>query len=635
MCGIVGYIGTQPAQPLLLQGLKRLEYRGYDSAGMALIGKNGLRLRKKAGKVAAFEELLAAEPADDATLGIAHTRWATHGAPTDRNAHPHVDCSRTIALVHNGTIENHLALRALLERKRHVFASQTDTETLVHLIEKFMGEGHNLMTAVQMMHELVVGAYAIAVVTLRDARELVVASKSSPVVIGLAGHGFFVASDATAVREHTDQVYKLQDGQMAVLQRDGVIQFRTLTNEHVAPELVTLEWDLEQIMKGGYQHFMLKEIHEQPAALRNVLAGRLTRSGTSARVLLGGIEPMRAFLTDGFDRVLITACGTSYHAGLVGKRILEKVLRMPVMVEIASEFATSFTPVDARTLVIVISQSGETKDTIEAAKRARELGAHVWNICNAVGSSLTRVAHAGMYLHIGPEIGVASTKAFTAQVASLVLFALALAQLRQPAWISEADVLDMGEALNALPQQAETLLALDGTIADLAEQYVAASHWLYLGRGYNYPAALEGALKLKEIAYVPAEGYPAGEMKHGPIALINDKPASEDERTPVVIIAPKEAVEPATYGKILSNIAEIEARSGRILLLATEGDEFAEHLQRERKVAHVMHLPVTSHAFCTPILASIPLQLLAYHVARLRGCHIDQPRNLAKSVTVE
>ncbi|MBI2984823.1 MAG: glutamine--fructose-6-phosphate transaminase (isomerizing) [Candidatus Kerfeldbacteria bacterium] len=624
MCGIVGYIGQRPVLPLLVQGLERVEYRGYDSAGVAWLEPPGqIVVRKRQGKVAELVSALSGQ-STTSTVGLAHTRWATHGVPSDVNAHPHASCRHDVVLVHNGTIDNFRELRTTLEAEGHTFRSDTDSEVLVHLIERFLDQGDGLVQAVQKMHAVVSGAYGIVVMTNREPGRLVAARHGSPLVLGVADHGMFVASDATAFRSQTDRVVYLEDGEMAVMHEREFTPL-TLENQSITKEVERLEWTVEQIMKGGYPHFMLKEIMEQPEALRRTLAGRLSADG-NARVVLGGLERIRPFLVEKLERVVITACGTSWHAGLIGKRMLEKILGLPVSVEYASELATGFSYIDGRTLCIAISQSGETKDTIAAARRAKTQGAVVWNIGNVVGASLTRVADAGMYLHVGPEIGVASTKAFTAQVAALSLFALCLAELR-PSNLTDQGRADIETALKALPDQVAQILAADDAVRQLAPEFKSATNCLFLGRGYNFPTALEGALKLKEISYIHAEGYPAGEMKHGPIALI-------DERMPVVVIAPQEGESEVTYPKVMANLEEVAARRGRVTLIASRGDEHPQALQAEGKIDHVLWMPHTRAMF-TPILAGVYCQLLAYHVAVLRGCDVDQPRGLAKSVTVE
>ncbi|MBI3956494.1 MAG: glutamine--fructose-6-phosphate transaminase (isomerizing) [Candidatus Kerfeldbacteria bacterium] len=624
MCGIIGYCGRNPALPYLVSGLKRIEYRGYDSAGVAILGNSPrLEIVKRRGKIAELERALAGMTLNG-RLGISHTRWATHGEPSDVNAHPHTSCDGKIAVVHNGTIENFGPLRTMLEQEGHRFASQTDTEVLAHLLEKFTGEGINLLGAVQKMHALLEGAYGIAVVSCDEPERLVAARNGSPLVVGLADHGIFVASDATAFREHTNKVIYLEDGEMILI--DGTAyQTLTLANKEIAKTVESLEWDLQEIAKGGYEHFMLKEIMEQPTTLAHTLAGRLTK-GDQPRAHLGGVAKIEPFLRNRMERVIITACGTSWHAGLIGKRMIEKLLGIPVMVEYASEFATGHTPVDDHTLTIVITQSGETKDTIDAARRAKAAGSTIWDICNVVGSSITRIADSGVYLHVGPEIGVASTKAFTGQILALALTTLAFAEILPTSPITEKGRIDIARALRELPEQIRAVLDRADDVSAIAAVFQHHTNALYLGRGYNYPTALEGALKLKEISYIHAEGYPAGEMKHGPIALI-------DHDMPVIVIAPKESEDERTYEKVMSNVEEVAARGGRVVLIASEGDPHADILQTQGKVERILRIPETLAMF-TPVLASVYLQLLAYSIAAARGCEIDQPRNLAKSVTV-
>ena len=624
MCGIIGYVGTKSALPILLEGLKRVEYRGYDSAGVVVIENGGLSLRKAAGKIAALETVLAYQPLANATIGIGHTRWATHGIPSDTNAHPHLSQDGTIAIVHNGTIENFSELRTMLQNEGYTFHSQTDTEVLAHLIERFMNQGSNLVTAVQQMHAIVTGAYGIAVLTSREPETIVAARNGSPLVLGIADHGFLIGSDPISVREHTENVIFFEDGEMVKVQPGG---YRTMTvsNDEIQKRVETLTWTLDEIAKGGYPHFMLKEIHEQPHAIRRTLAGRIIAGSTT--IHLGGASAIEDFVRHRMTNILITACGTSWHAGLVAEQFLEKMLRIPVRTRYASEFANGFTPVNAETLGIVISQSGETKDTIAAAKRAKANGATVWNVCNVVGSSLTRVADSGVYLHAGPEIGVASTKAFTCQVVALIITALKLAELRDTPWLDDNGRTKIISELLALPGSIETMLNDSDHVLNIAEQYADCQNVLYLGRAYNYPAALEGALKLKEISYIHAEGYPAGEMKHGPIALI-------DQDMPVVVIAPRHGEDERTYQKVLSNAEEVAARRGRVVLIASAGDPRPEALRAEGKVERILWIPQTI-PMLAPVLASVYCQLLAYHIANLRGCEIDKPRNLAKSVTVE
>lgn len=624
MCGIVGYIGRRPAVGILLPGLERVEYRGYDSAGIAVVANGGVEIRKRQGEIANLKALLMEHPLPETGVGIGHTRWATHGEPSDTNAHPHLSHDGTVAVVHNGTIENFSELRSMLQREGYEFRSQTDSETLAHLIEMFMRQGSTLVDAVQKMHAIVSGAYGIAVVTSREPRTLVAARNGSPLVLGIADHGYLIGSDAISLRDHTDEVVYFNDGEMVVVRDDGYTTL-TLTNEEVHKDVETLTWTLDEIAKGGFDHFMLKEIFEQPDAVRRTLAGRVVDGSTE--IHLGGSLAIEDFVRDRMTNILITACGTSWHAGLVAEQFLEKMLRLPVRTRYASEFANGFTPVDAQTLVIVISQSGETKDTIAAAKHAKAHGATVWNVCNVVGSSLTRVADSGVYLHAGPEIGVASTKAFTCQVIALIITALKLSELRETPWLDENGRTRIISELLALPDYVDTVLHDSDHVLNIAQQYADHQNALYLGRAYNYPAALEGALKLKEISYIHAEGYPAGEMKHGPIALI-------DHDMPVVVIAPRHGEDEGTYQKVLSNAEEVAARRGRVILIASAGDPRPEALRAEGKVERILWIPQTI-PMLAPVLASVYCQLLAYHVANLRGCTIDKPRNLAKSVTVE
>jgi glucosamine--fructose-6-phosphate aminotransferase (isomerizing) len=608
MCGIVGYVGPRKATPLLIDGLKRLEYRGYDSAGLAVVTGGELVVQKAAGKIATLESQLNGNLLA-ATSGIGHTRWATHGAPTTRNAHPHSDCTGTIAVVHNGIIENATALRTMLSGKGHRFTSETDTEVIVHLIEEFYE--HSIEEAVARALRELEGAYGIAVVSSKHPDTVVAARQGSPLLVGIGNGENYIASDPSAVLAHTRSVIYLDEGEMAVIRPS---EYRLFDKEStpLSKEVHQIEWDLATIERGGFQHFMLKEICEQPESVRNTLRGRVLEEEGSAR--LGGLNMTDEQLAR-IQRVVITACGTSWHAGLVGEYMLEEIARLPVEVEYASEFRYRNPIVDDRTLVIVISQSGETADTLAALREAKRRGAKTLGIVNTVGSTIAREVDGGIYLHAGPEIGVASTKAFTSQIVALAMFTLRLGRLRS---LSILQGRDLVRALLRLPEQLETVLAKRDDIEALAERYVRATNVLYLGRGYNFPVALEGALKLKEISYIHAEGYPAAEMKHGPIALI-------DELMPVVFIAPKDAV----HGKIVSNIEEVRARGGRVIAVVTEGDTAITPL-----VDHVITIPETLDML-TPILTSVPLQLLAYFVAVRRGCNVDQPRNLAKSVTVE
>ena len=608
MCGIVGYIGTRVATPLLIDGLKRLEYRGYDSAGVAIMNGKGVETRKVAGKISRLENVVTANPVQG-SMGIAHTRWATHGAPTEGNAHPHTCCKGEIAVVHNGIIENATALRQMLEERGHEFSSETDTEVVAHLIEELFDE--NLEEAVIQALLKIEGTYGIAVISSADPKKIVAARKGSPLLVGLGDGEYFIASDASAILAHTREVVYLDDGDLAVLEPTGyrIIDLNA-TEQH--KKVNKIDWDVAQIERGGFAHFMLKEIFEQPSTIETAMRGRLLREeGTSK---LGGLN-----LTDdellAFDNIVITACGTSWHSALIGEQMLEECARIPVEVEYASEFRYRNPIVTDRTLCIVISQSGETADTLAAMREARSRGARTLGIVNVVGSTIARESDGGMYIHAGPEIGVASTKAFTCQVIALALFTLKLARLRNMSVLKGRDIID---ALHALPAQMQSILDRAAEVEQLAEEFKRATNFLYLGRGYNFPAALEGALKLKEISYIHAEGYPAAEMKHGPIALI-------DEMMPVVFIAPHDSV----FDKVVSNVQEVKARNGRVIAI-TSRDEPA----LKGRLDYEFRIP-ESIDMLTPVLAAIPLQLLAYYIAVMRGSNVDQPRNLAKSVTVE
>jgi glutamine---fructose-6-phosphate transaminase (isomerizing) len=617
MCGIVGYIGEQQVAPLLIQGLKRLEYRGYDSAGI-VVSKNGhLEVRKEAGKIAELEKLIVAEPVEG-WYGIGHTRWATHGPPNTRNAHPHLTENGDFALVHNGIIENATALRKVLQERGHVFTSDTDTEVLVHLIEEVYTtgdgrSGESLERAVETALTQIEGTYGIAVVSTRDPGKIVVARLGSPLLIGVGENGeTFVASDAAAVIAHTRDVIYLDDGDMATITKGGYTVHRPKHGPVDRP-INRVDWDLSEVERGGYPHFMLKEIMEQPETLRETMRGRLLEE--EGGVKLGGLTGMDEELRQA-QRVVILGCGTSWHSGVIGEYLLEDLARIPTEVEYASEFRYRRAVVEPGTIAIPISQSGETADTLWAMREAKQQGATTLGIVNAVGSTIPRETDAGVYLHAGPEIGVASTKAFTSQVVVLAMITVHLGRLRGT--LTQSRGREIVRALRQLPEQVAQILKMDDEIKKLAEQYKDSKNFLYLGRGYNFPAALEGALKLKEISYIHAEGYPAAEMKHGPIALI-------DENMPVVVIAPKDAV----YDKVRSNIDEVKARGGCIIAVISDDDT-----ELESVVDHVIRIPRT-HDALTPILASVPLQLLAYHIAVLRGANVDQPRNLAKSVTVE
>jgi len=608
MCGIVGYIGHRVATPVLMEGLKRLEYRGYDSAGIAVQNGKGLERRRAAGKISRLEQLIGASPVHG-SVGIAHTRWATHGPPTEFNAHPHVTEDGAFAVVHNGIIENATALRQHLEERGHVFSSETDTEVLAHLIEEMYSE--SLEQAVIDALHLVEGTYGIAVMSDRDPDKIVVARKGSPLLVGLGEGEYYVASDASAILSHTRQVIYLADGDLAVLTRDG---YRVLDMQSTAltRSVSQIDWDLDQIERGGYAHFMLKEIVEQPQTVANTMRGRLLLEEGTAK--LGGLNLTDDELLE-IDNIIITACGTSWHSALIGEHMLEELTRIPVEVEYASEFRYRNPIVNNRTLCIVISQSGETADTLAAMREAQRRGARTLGLVNVVGSTIPRESDGGMYLHAGPEIGVASTKAFTSQVVALALLTLKLGRLHDVSNLRGREIID---ALQALPGQIQNILDRASEIENLAEEFKRAANFLYLGRGYNFPTALEGALKLKEISYIHAEGYPAAEMKHGPIALI-------DELMPVVFIAPHDSV----FDKLVSNVQEVKARKGRVIALTTR-DEPA----LKGTVDYEFRIPETIDML-TPVLAAVPLQLLAYYVAVKRGADVDQPRNLAKSVTVE
>ncbi|NTW70103.1 MAG: glutamine--fructose-6-phosphate transaminase (isomerizing) [Chlorobiaceae bacterium] len=614
MCGIVGYIGWQEAAPLLLKGLKRLEYRGYDSAGIALL--NGtLSVMKQKGNVSGLETDTAKLRAEmpGATIGIGHTRWATHGDPSDRNAHPHLNAAGDIALIHNGIIENYSALKQELISEGYHFISDTDSEVLVHLIDWLWKKDSSLdlESATRSALRHVDGAYGLCVISSREPDRIVVARKGSPLVIGIGVGEFFIASDAAPIVEHTNKVIYLSDGELAVVTREGY-SVKTIENIEQEKLITELDFSLEKIEKGGFEHFMLKEIFEQPSVMHDVMRGRVRLE--EGRVCLGGIEDYLDRLKQA-KRIVICACGTSWHAGLIGEYLIEEFARIPVEVDYASEFRYRNPIVGKDDVVIVISQSGETADTLAALRTAKEKGALVMGICNVVGSTIARETLCGMYTHAGPEVGVASTKAFTAQVIMLYMLAMALSKGRT---ISHDEIALNLTELADLPAKADRILNLDSQIKDIAERFKDAKNFLYLGRGYNFPVALEGALKLKEISYIHAEGYPAAEMKHGPIALI-------DEDMPVIFIATRDS----TYAKILSNIEEVRSRKGRVIAIASEGDK-----EVARLAEHVIYIPQASGPI-TPLLTVIPLQLLAYHIATLRGCNVDRPRNLAKSVTVE
>ena len=614
MCGIVGYIGTKDAYPILIKGLRRLEYRGYDSAGVALINGDGeLNVYKSKGKVDNLCEYCNDKNVSG-TVGIAHTRWATHGEPSSRNAHPHYSESHNLAIIHNGIIENYSDLKEKLKEKGVNFVSDTDTEVLVQLIEYVMVKKQlDLLTAVQVALYQVIGAYAIAVLDKRDPNQIIAARKQSPLVVGIGKDEFFLGSDASPIVEYTDKVVYLDDGNIAVIRRGQDLHVVSILGEEQELTVKTVDIDLGQIEKGGYPHFMLKEIFEQPECLTNCMRGRVNVDAD--HVTLSALIDYRRQLMDA-KRVVIVACGTSWHAGLIGKQIIENLCRIPVEVEYASEFRYRNPVVGKGDVVIAISQSGETADTLAAVQLAKEKGAFIYGVCNAIGSSIARATDTGTYIHVGPEIGVASTKAFTGQVTVLTMIALAMGEAKGT--IDRNEYLKIVKGLSEIPVKIREVLQTNEKVKDLARTFTYAHNFLYLGRGYSYPVALEGALKLKEISYIHAEGYPAAEMKHGPIALI-------DSDMPVVVIATHNAM----YEKVLSNIQEIKARQGRVIALVSKGDDTIAKIADE-----VIELPDVQECL-EPLVATIPLQLLAYHVAVCKGKNVDQPRNLAKSVTVE
>jgi len=611
MCGIVAYVGHRDAQQIIIKGLKRLEYRGYDSAGIALLN-NGLNVYKKKGKVSELEEHLNGK---DLTshIGIGHTRWATHGEPNDVNAHPHYSSSKKLAIIHNGIIENYSSLKQELVNKGHSFSSETDTEVLIHFIEDIQ-ENNNctLDEAVRLALTKVIGAYAIVIMSLENPNLLIAARKGSPLVIGIGKNEFFMASDATPIIEYTNEVVYLNDLEIAIID-NGKLRIKTVQDAPKTPYIQKLEMELETIEKGGFDHFMLKEICEQPRSIKDCLRGRL--DSPSGRLVLGGIREYVNKLANA-DRIVIVACGTSWHAGLVAEYMFEEFCRIPVEVEYASEFRYRNPIIREGDIVIAISQSGETADTLAAIELAKSKGATIFGVCNVVGSSIARNSHAGSYTHAGPEIGVASTKAFTAQLTVLSMICLIVAQKKGT--ITDQKFHEMLVELENIPAKVEQVLKLNDEIKEIAYTFKDTSNFLYLGRGYNFPVALEGALKLKEISYIHAEGYPAAEMKHGPIALI-------DEEMPVVFIATRDS----SYEKIVSNIQEVKARKGRVIAVVTEGDKLIPEMAE-----FVIEVPAVQETLM-PIVSVIPLQLLSYHIAVMRGCNVDQPRNLAKSVTVE
>ena len=611
MCGIVGYIGHRQAPEILVNGLQRLEYRGYDSAGIAVVNDGTMTIRKQKGKVGVLAEALRAN-AVEGTLGIGHTRWATHGVPSDENAHPHTDDSGEFALVHNGIIENYATLREKLTKQGVTFQSQTDTEVLVELIANVKkSTGLPLEDAVRQALTQVVGTYGIAIITPSEPDLLIAARKGSPLIMGVGENEYYIASDAAPLIEHTRQVVYLNDGEIVSIRRSGY-EVKTIDNTPLEKEVHELEWDLEQIEKGGYEHFMLKEIMEQPDSLENCIRGRVRLEENTIK--LGGLIDVLDVLK-GAGRIVIAACGTSWHAALVGEYLIEEFARIPVEVEYASEFRYRNPILNQGDVVLVISQSGETADTLAAVREARQRGIPCFGISNAVGSTIARETDAGVYLHAGPEIGVASTKAFTGQVMVLTMIALKLAEGRT---LSTAELAQNMQAVLEIPDKVRQVLESNDQIKEIARTYRYASNFLYLGRGYNFPVALEGALKLKEISYIHAEGYPAAEMKHGPIALI-------DRFMPVVFIA----MHDRTYDKVISNIEEVAARQGSVIAITDDGNG-----ELDKLCEYVIHVPKTEE-FLSPLITVVPLQLLSYHIAVMRGCNVDQPRNLAKSVTVE
>jgi glucosamine--fructose-6-phosphate aminotransferase (isomerizing) len=612
MCGIVGYIGPKDAYPILIKGLKRLEYRGYDSAGVALIDGD-LKLYKSYGKVAELEKYVEGKDLSG-TMGIAHTRWATHGEPNHVNAHPHYSENKRMAIIHNGIIENYSSLREELIKRGHTFESETDTEVLIHLVEDVQNEEKvDLVEALRIALNMVIGAYAIAIVSKDHPDQLIAARKGSPLVIGIGKDEFFVASDATPLVEYTKEVVYLDDEEIAIMPRHGKLEIKTIKNKQKTPYVQKLELNLTALEKGGYDHFMLKEIYEQPTSIKDSMRGRIhTENGS---VTLGGIIDYEERMAKA-KRIIMVACGTSWHAAMVGEYLFEDIARIPVEVEYGSEFRYRNPIINEDDIVIAISQSGETADTLAAIRLAKEKGAVVLGICNVVGSSIARETHAGSYTHAGPEIGVASTKAFTAQVTVLTIMALRLAYLKGN--IEKSKFLQLINELENIPKKVEETLKVNDVVLEISKIFTYARNFLYLGRGYNFPVALEGALKLKEISYIHAEGYPAAEMKHGPIALI-------DKEMPVVVIATKKG----NYEKVVSNIEEIKARNGRIIAVVNQGDKDVKKL-----ADYIIEVPECEEIF-SPLLTTIPLQLLAYHIAVRRECEVDMPRNLAKSVTVE
>ena len=614
MCGIVGYIGNKDAYPILIKGLKRLEYRGYDSAGVALINENqDLNVYRTKGKVSDLENFVVQKDIFG-NIGIAHTRWATHGEPCSENAHPHYSSSENLALIHNGIIENYASLKEKLQEKGYLFKSSTDTEVLVQLIEYIkISNNLDLLSAVQLALGEVIGAYAIAVLEKNHPDEIIAARKSSPLVVGIGQDEFFLASDATPIVEYTDKVVYLEDEEIALIRRHKDLKIVNLNNVEMLHQVKSVKLNLGQLEKGGYPHFMLKEIVDQPGCIHDCMRGRINIEGSN--VVLSAVIDYKEKLLNA-KRFIIVACGTSWHAGLIGKHLIESFCRIPVEVEYASEFRYRDPVINSDDVIIAISQSGETADTLAAIELAKSKGAFIYGICNAVGSSIPRATHTGSYIHVGPEIGVASTKAFTGQVTVLTMLALTLA--KEKGTITQNDFLSIVKELNMIPEKMKKVLELNSKIAELSKIFTYAHNFIYLGRGYSYPVALEGALKLKEISYIHAEGYPAAEMKHGPIALI-------DAEMPVVVIATHNGL----YEKVLSNIQEIKARKGKVIALVTEGDTYISNI-----ADYCIELPETIECL-DPLITTVPLQLLAYHIAVCKGMDVDQPRNLAKSVTVE
>ena len=613
MCGIVGYVGEKQAYPIVVKGLHRLEYRGYDSAGIALGHETEINIYKEVGKVDALEDYASSENING-NIGIGHTRWATHGVPNQTNAHPHKSGDGSLALIHNGIIENYESLKKTLVEKGHIFKSETDTEVLVHLIEEIKNhEKTSLFEAVRLALNEVIGAYAILVIGKENQKELIAARKGSPLVIGVGKGEYFVASDASPIVEYTRNVVYLEDEQIARINKEEELEIKTISNITKTPYIDELQLSLEAIEKEGYKHFMLKEIFEQPKSILNTMRGRI--SSKSGEITLGGILDYEKKILNA-DRIIIVACGTSWHAGLIGEYLFEDLARIPVEVEYASEFRYRNPIISEKDVVLAISQSGETADTLAALELAKEKGATILGICNVVGSSIPRLTNAGSYTHAGPEIGVASTKAFTTQIVVLTLMALRIA--KEKGTLTNTEYRQIITELELIPKKVKKVLESDDLIKEIAEKFKDTTNFLYLGRGYNFPVALEGALKLKEISYIHAEGYPAAEMKHGPIALI-------DEQMPIVVLATRKG----NYEKVVSNIQEVKARGGRLIAIVTEGDKTVKEI-----ADYCIEIPACFEELM-PLLSIIPLQLLSYHIAVMRGCNVDQPRNLAKSVPVE